>query len=340
MTDVDDRAPIEPPTERSVGEPGGPRWLRGPWGTPEVWRRGRVLAGVTALLALLLAVPVLVPNGLGRAGSLFETVLPWVGLAVPVSAAAAGLRRSASAGLAVLLLAAVWAGSFGRLYLPSGPDVEPNLTVVTHNVGAANGDPEATVREVLGAAPDLVALQEVTWEANASYDRVLGAELEHSGRWGTVGLWSRYPITDSRSLDLGLGWNRAMRAEVAGPDGGIAVYVVHLASVRVHGTGFDTALRDRGIAALADAVAEEPLERVVVMGDLNGSTDDRAMAPLTSRLAAVRGTGGDGLGLTWPAGFPLVRIDHILVRGVTPTETWSLPRTDSDHLPIAARLRV
>ncbi|WP_116245644.1 endonuclease/exonuclease/phosphatase family protein [Nocardiopsis sp. FIRDI 009] len=340
MTDVDDRRPTEPRPERSGRETGGPRWIGVPRGASGAWRRGRVLAGATGLLALLLAVPALVPNALGHAGSLFETGLPWLGLAVPVTAVAAALRRSASAGLAVLLLAAVWAGSFGRLYLPSGSDVEPNLTVVTHNIGAADGDPGATVRRVLAADPDLVALQEVTWEKSASYDRALGSELEHSERWGTVGLWSRYPITDARSLDLGLGWNRAIRAEVDGPGGGIAVYVVHLASVRMGGTGFDTELRDRGIVELADEVAREPLDRVVVMGDLNGSTDDRAMTPLTSRLAAVRGAGGDGVGPTWPAGFPLVRIDHVLVRGVTPTETWALPRTDSDHLPIAARLRV
>ncbi|MEV2274603.1 endonuclease/exonuclease/phosphatase family protein [Nocardiopsis sp. NPDC049922] len=349
MTDIDDRTgPLGTPTGRRDGETGrephrgegGSRWRRVLRDVPEVWRRGRVLAGVTAVLALLLAVPALVPNVPGHVGSLFETGLPWLGLAVPVTAVAAVLRRSAPAGLAVLLLAAVWAGVFGRLHLPTSPDVEPNLTVVTHNVGAANGDPAGTVAEVLAADPDLVALQEVTWEANASYDAALGSELEHAEWWGTVGLWSRYPITESRSLDLGLGWNRAMRAEIDGPDGEFAVYVVHLASVRVGGSGFDTALRDRGVEALGAAIEAEPLERVVLMGDLNGSTDDRAMDPLTSRLAAVRGAGGDGLGMTWPAAFPMVRIDHVLVRGATATETWTLPRTDSDHLPLAARLRV
>ncbi|MFI6575423.1 endonuclease/exonuclease/phosphatase family protein [Nocardiopsis sp. NPDC050513] len=353
MTDTDDRTrPFGPQPGRPDGdadrqerrdarrEPGGPRWLRVLRRVPRDWRRGRVLAAVTALLALLLAVPTLVPNVPGHVGSLFETGLPWLGLAVPVTAVAALLRRSAPAGLAVLLLAAVWAGVFGRLYLPVPPDVEPDLTVVTHNVGAANGDPAGTVAGVLAADPDLVALQEVTWEANAAYDGALRAEMGHSERWGTVGLWSRYPITESRSIDLGLGWNRAMRAEIDGPDGAFAVYVVHLASVRVGGSGFDTALRDRGVRALGAAVEAEPLERVVLMGDLNGSTDDRAMAPLTSRLASVRETGGDGLGLTWPAAFPAVRIDHVLVRGVTATEAWTLPRTDSDHLPVAARLRV
>ena len=36
---------------------------------------------------------------------------------------------------------------------------------------------------------------------------------------------------------------------------------------------------------------------------------------------------------------PVARIDQILGRGLTVTELWSRPRTGSDHLPIAARIR-
>ena len=35
-------------------------------------------------------------------------------------------------------------------------------------------------------------------------------------------------------------------------------------------------------------------------------------------------------------GAAVVRIDHILVRGVKPDSSWSLPATGSDHLPVAA----
>jgi vancomycin resistance protein VanJ len=36
----------------------------------------------------------------------------------------------------------------------------------------------------------------------------------------------------------------------------------------------------------------------------------------------------------------MARIDQILVSGVEPTTSWTLPATGSDHLPIAARVRV
>lgn len=83
------------------------------------------------------------------------------------------------------------------------------------------------------------------------------------------------------------------------------------------------------------AVAAENLERVILLGDLNGTVDDRGLAPLTSRLGAPR----RGSALSWPAAFPVARIDQILTRSATASEVWTLPATGSDHLPVAARIR-
>lgn len=40
--------------------------------------------------------------------------------------------------------------------------------------------------------------------------------------------------------------------------------------------------------------------------------------------------------MPYPARFPLVRIDQILVGGVRTDRAWSLPATGSDHHPVAA----
>ena len=45
---------------------------------------------------------------------------------------------------------------------------------------------------------------------------------------------------------------------------------------------------------------------------------------------------GDGPGFSWPASFPTTRIDQIMVKGLEPVSSWSLPATGSDHLPVAA----
>jgi vancomycin resistance protein VanJ len=161
------------------------------------------------------------------------------------------------------------------------------------------------------------------------------------------------PLSDSRPVDLEMDYGplaatkpvdltetRALRTTVATGQGPLAVYVAHLGSARVHlAAGFETAQRDRGAAALGRAVAAERMERVVLLGDLNGTLDDRAFAGITSHLRSAQATAGDGFGFTWPARFPVVRIDQILVRGMRPESSWVLPATGSDHRPVAAALR-
>ncbi|HET6859378.1 MAG TPA: endonuclease/exonuclease/phosphatase family protein, partial [Streptomyces sp.] len=119
----------------------------------------------------------------------------------------------------------------------------------------------------------------------------------------------------------------------------LAVYVVHLPSVRVGPSGFAIGRRDQALAALDLALGRERQKKVVLLGDLNGSTADRTFAPLTSRLKSVADEAGTGLGLSWPAAFPIARVDHILTRGVVPTDAWTLPATGSDHRPVAAKLK-
>ncbi|MFJ3220581.1 endonuclease/exonuclease/phosphatase family protein [Kitasatospora sp. NPDC086801] len=304
------------------------------------WRRGHPAAALALLTALALAGHRRVPSLGVQLGSLWESALPWAGAVVPAVLLAAALRRAPVPACAAVVLAAVWAVVFGPVLVSGGPPPGggAGLTVVTHNVSAENPDPAGTARALLAARPDLVALEEVTDAALPAYQHVLDAELPHHTRIGTVALWSRYPVTDSRRLTIDPGWSRSLRAEVQGPGGPLAVYVVHLASVRLNLTGFATAHRDRNLAALGAALDEEPLHRVLLLGDLNTAAGDHALAPVTSRLSSAQDTAGGGFGFTWPAAFPLARIDHVLTRGLPATAAWTLPATSSDHRPAAARL--
>ncbi|GAA3037065.1 endonuclease/exonuclease/phosphatase family protein [Kitasatospora albolonga] len=300
-----------------------------------LWRRGPLPAALGVVTALALAGHRTVPDpGLGLR-SLWESVLPWSVLVALVLLGWATLRRAPAAACAAGLLAVVWAVMFGPL-LTAGQAAAggEGLTVVTHNVMDGNRDPAASARALLAARPDLVALEEVTERAWPAYQEVIGAALPHHVRSGTVGLWSKHPFAEAGRLVIDPGWNRSLRAEVRTPFGPVAVYVAHLSSVRPHVTGFVTGHRDGNIAALAREVAAEPVRRVVVLGDLNTAPDDHALAPLTGQLALARG----GFGFTWPAAFPVARIDHVLTRGLT-ADTWTLPATASDHLPLAGRLR-
>ncbi|WTR17436.1 endonuclease/exonuclease/phosphatase family protein [Streptomyces sp. NBC_00138] len=315
------------------------RFLR--WWRPSgMWRRGILTAAVALGLTLLLFFHSRVPNRIGNLGSLLETFLPWLGLAIPVLLAVAVVRRSATALIAVLVPSMLWLNLFGGL-LTSKSSAGGNLTVLTHNVNAENANPDGTAKDVVAAGADIVALEELAESQQSRYARDLAAAYPYHSVQGTVGLWSKYPLHGVRTVDIKMGWTRAMRAAVTTPHGQVAVYVAHLPSVRVKfNAGFTAGQRDHAANALGEAIAAEPLHSVVLLGDLNGTMNDRALASVTSQMRSTQGAAGDGMGFSWPAGFPMARIDQIMVKGVEPKSSWTLPRTGSDHLPVAARLQL
>ncbi|GAA3236655.1 endonuclease/exonuclease/phosphatase family protein [Streptomyces sp. XM83C] len=313
----------------------------GPWrGDRRIWRRGIVLAAVAVLLALVMLVHSHIPNRLGNLGSLTETFLPWLGLLVPVLLVCALVRRSATALIAVVLPVAVWLNLFGGL-LTDKTAGGGDLTVATHNVNADNPDPSGTARAVAASGADVVALEELKASAVPTYKDALASAYRYHSVQGTVGLWSKYPLDDVRAVDIQLGWTRAMRATVATPAGRVAVYVAHLPSVRVKiEAGFTARQRDKSADALGEAIAHEPLGRVILLGDLNGTMNDRSLNAVTSQMRSTQGAAGNGFGFSWPASFPMARIDQIMVKGIEPESSWTLPETGSDHLPVAARVKV
>ncbi|MET9702485.1 endonuclease/exonuclease/phosphatase family protein [Streptomyces griseus] len=317
----------EPPGAHGPTVDAGPRGLRRP---------GRLLAVVAVLWAVPMALHAWVPNTGVNAGSLLQTLLPWTGLGVPLLLVLAAVRRSRTAAVAVLAPAVVWATIFGGA-LTDKRSGGGGLTVVSHNVNEGNTDPAGTARSLVGAGADILALEELSDASATVYSRELAAAFPHHAVIGGVGIWSRYPLSDVEAVPI-MPWTRALRATARTPDGPVAVYAAHLASVRVSAAGFTTDRRDAAARELAAALRAEPAPRVVLLGDFNGTYLDGALAPVTSQLRSAQREAGDGLGFTWPAAFPVVRIDDVLVRGMTPRAAWTLPATGSDHLPVAATL--
>lgn len=310
------------------------------------WRRGRVLAAFAAAVGLLLVGHRWFP-AVGGLGSLVATFLPWLGLAVPVVVVGAAARRSATAAAAATVLGVTWVAVC--VPLPGGdPGDGPaaasrdggRLVVVQHNVGDTNADPAATAAVVLAAAPDVVTLVEVTPPLAAAFTEAFGDELPHRALQGTVGVWSRHPLdaaepVDLRPAEVDPSWDRGLRVTVRGPaPGSVRLYAVHLPSVRLAATGLGTSARDESIARLGAALAADATPVVLVAGDLNTVLDDRALAPVTAEVSGVRQV----FGFTYPAGAPVVRIDHVLARGASVERVATLARTASDHLPVVAEV--
>ncbi|MER7936922.1 MULTISPECIES: endonuclease/exonuclease/phosphatase family protein [unclassified Streptomyces] len=316
------------------------RLLAGWRDDPRIWRRGLVLAAVALLLAGVMLMHSRIPNAIGNLGSLTETFLPWLGLLIPVLVLLGLVRRSATALIAVLLPAIVWLNMFGGL-LTDKSGTGGDFTVATHNVNAENPDPTGTADRLAASGAGVVALEELTASAVPAYQKALASTYKYHAVEGTVGLWSKYRLTGVKAVDIKLGWTRAMRATVATPEGSLAVYVAHLPSVRVKvNAGFTARQRDTSADALGEAIADESLPRVILLGDLNGTMNDRSLNAVTSQMRSTQGAAGSGFGFSWPAAFPMARIDQIMVKGVEPKGSWTLPRTGSDHLPIEARVNL
>lgn len=303
-------------------------------------RRGRVIAALAVLVTLLMLLHAWIPNRGAHLGSLVETFLPWTAAAVVALLAAALLRRSRVALAAVLLPAVTWAGVHGGTFLDRGGAGGPaDLTVVTHNVDDVNPDPAGTARALVASGAQLIALEELTEPALRQYEQTLAGTHPYHAVAGTVGLWSTYPLRDTAAVPL-VPWRSALRTTADTPGGPLTVYVAHLPSVRVRlGQGFTTDRRNVAAGRLAAELASAPAGRTLLVGDFNGTTDDRALTPVTGRFRSAQDAAGAGFGFSWPARFPVARIDQILVRELTVVSAWTLPATGSDHLPVAATLR-
>ncbi|MFG2208985.1 endonuclease/exonuclease/phosphatase family protein [Streptomyces sp. NPDC048638] len=315
--------------------------LRNWWRPEGMWRRGIVLAVLAVLLGLLMFLHGRIPNDVGNLGSLLETFLPWLGIGVLLLLFLSVLRRSATALLALVLPAVVWLNLFGG-QLTDKSGTGGNLTVVTHNVNADNPDPAATAQDIVRSGADVVALEELTGTALPTYRRELAKTYPYRAVEGTVGVWSKRPLSNSGPVDIKMGWTRALRTTVTAADGRqLDVFVAHLPSVRVKvEAGFTAGQRDGSAKALGEAIAADPAKKVILLGDLNGTMNDRSLAPVTSQMRSAQGAAGDGFGFSWPAAFPMARIDQIMMKGIDPVAAWTLKATGSDHLPLAASVRI
>jgi vancomycin resistance protein VanJ len=275
-----------------------------------------------------------IPNVRGL-GSLVDSGAPFLGLGVPLLMIAALVRRSRRALVAVLLPALTWGALFGGVWLPAHAGGPVELRVASQNLRANNPDPVATLRALVATDPDLVALQEIAGGRRDAVEETLRGRYPHRAVESTVALWSRWPIREYVGVDTGLAWTRALRAIVAVPQGDVVVYVVHLGSARPG----HTATRDHTVDVLSAALRTDGARRIIVLGDLNTATTDRAISPLTDQLHDAQADAGRGFGFTWPSALPVTRPDHVLYRGLTAVSAGVVRTPASDHRAVVAGFR-
>lgn len=294
-----------------------------------------VFGSAAAILTVLLIGHEWIPDIAGS-GMLLDAAAPWLGLLVPLLAVLAILLRSPAGAVTMLVPLLAWAYAFGSWWAPHPGAATPGggLTIVSQNLFAANGSPVATARALLAADADLIAVQELAGANRAPVQRILDTAYPYREELGTVALWSRFPTSDTEIADVGIGWTRGLRTRIAAPGGALVVYVVHLPSIRPG----ETAARDRGLTVLSRQLTADRAERVVVAGDFNTAATDRRWTGFAPGYRDALSASASGPGFTWPSAFPLVRLDHVLVRGGVIGSAAVLRTPGADHRAVRATI--
>lgn len=120
----------------------------------------------------------------------------------------------------------------------------------------------------------------------------------------------------------------ALWARFGSGDDALVVVIAHLSLGQV--------ARARQLAFIAELIGQTP--HAVLMGDLNTPAQSKDLDLLYTRTSLVRPLESP---LTFPSWQPVRAIDHIIVSASLNVEKrWALPHPVSDHLPIAASVRL
>lgn len=303
---------------------------------------------VLGLLLLLVAVGALVSRFVPASNRWFLAVAalsPYLMLGAPLAVLVFALSRHWTlVSVAAVLTVAVLAVHLPRYVGSPDPGSGTTLRFVSANLLLGEAEPAAVARLATESA-DVLAVQELTGELADALSPLLASEFPFSAlrpreRAAGVGLWSRFPIIGSgRDESFARGFVYA-RIHVPDTDFETTVVSTHMPPPR---SAFDSWRGE--IARLGPALRALPAGGpVIVGGDLNATPDIREFRQLLgdgyrdgSEQAGVGSTRTHPSHLIIP---PLLAVDHILTRNATVTMVRTVAVAGSDHLGLAATVRL
>ncbi len=258
--------------------------------------------------------------------------------------------------VAVIVVVLVLAG--GDLWSsPDDPGSDDAVTVLSWNLEMDSKPPSAAVAGIADLEADVVALQELTPEFAAAIadDATLRARYPYrllDPRPGPdgLGILSRLPLLDRDQLTT----VRSLRAGLLLRDGRtVELFDVHARRPLYRTVGpvpvaLDSRWRDEDAVALREALdgLDDPGSALVV-GDLNGTSQEPGLASLEQGLVDAHEAAGVGPGFTWrpdalePLGIGVLRIDHVLSGSwLRPVATNVDCSAVGDHCRLVVRLEI
>ena len=149
-----------------------------------------------------------------------------------------------------------------------------------------------------------------------------------------VAILTRFPVLASHETALPGTGRRLLSAALNIHGERVTVLAVHFTTVLLRG-GW-AAARNRREAQLRAVLgeAQETTGPFLACGDFNTPAHGQVYAALKQQFGNAFEEAGSGSGYTFPARFPLVRIDHVWLRGAHATSARVPVSRASDHRPL------
>jgi len=248
---------------------------------------------------------------------------------------------------------------------PENAPISPSATtlnVMSLNVSWHSTPPETLVTFIKTQNPDLVLLQEITYNHIRDSFPKLKTLYPEQAYTRHVCILSKYPIRFSENLNLAGHKQLQQRAIIQLPEQEIVVYNVQTTSPWIRPERILPFLtiptyqygdRTAEITDLVQRIQQETLPAIAA-GDFNLTDQTEDYQQLQTIMTDAFKTSGFGLGSTWPYGFPLkhflkttdwklnyplFRIDYIWYSPhFGSRNSQVLPSTGSEHLPVMTEL--
>ncbi len=234
----------------------------------------------------------------------------------------------------------------------------PPLKVMTYNIRACDFGLKNIIATLKQANADIIALQEVDKfvkrtgrvDQPKKISKVLGmhyAFRKHfsyqGGEFG-LALLSRYRIDQVERIRAKRSNLILLKARVHTPGSPIRVVVGHF-----HPSNpFDDKAVKEANASARKREARKAFDTagrfkspVLIMGDFNAATGSYAYNIFKEKYQDACGTAGNLWSKTWPAKFPLTRIDYIWVsKHFKILSCGTIKSNASDHRPVVAKIQI
>ncbi|OGV69391.1 MAG: hypothetical protein A2283_22295 [Lentisphaerae bacterium RIFOXYA12_FULL_48_11] len=237
--------------------------------------------------------------------------------------------------LAAINLGVILPQYFGKPSLH--PSVGQQIRIMLANVNTRNGQPQLVVGAIRRFNPDILVLEEVStrWLSNlkpalAGYQYTVQEPREDN--FG-IALWSRFPLTSSRIVEIGNAEVPSIVAEIDTAHGKCTVLATH--PLPPAGSDYSN-WRNSQLAELPKWV-KQASSPAILIGDLNTTPWNYYFKRLLRESGLKNSTQGRGVCPTWPAFNPLMLIplDHCLYSdGIRILNRQTGPYVGSDHFPV------